>query len=382
MRVMIIAGEPSGDMHAAALMRALQAKLDSKVEFRGIGGDLMKAAGAELLYHTDQTAVIGLWDVLRHLGFFKSMLRQMERELKQWKPDVLLTVDYPGFNLRLAAKAHKLGIKTIHYICPQIWAWHRSRVSKIARILDGLITLFHFEPECFAATDLKVFFAGHPLVDRAHENLMIPEQPLPWGKARFRIALLPGSRQGEITRILPTMLAAGNKLECSLAEKCIFMIPAASPAMRQIIEKMLASTNDRPKRVVVVDGQAREVMRQSHVATIASGTATLEASLMRCPTILVYRVPWLTYVLAKRLITGVKYLGLANIIADREVMPELLQYDFTPDNLADNLRALLTDENRRTTMLNDFAEVNAALGERGASERAADAFVEILKVSR
>jgi lipid-A-disaccharide synthase len=379
LRILIIAGEASGDMHAEALMRALRLQIGRPIVFRGIGGDAMRAAGAELLYHTDQTAVIGLWDVLRHIRFFAAMMRRMETELDGWHPDLVLTVDYPGFNLRFAARAHARGIATIHYICPQVWAWHRSRIPGIARILDHLIVLFPFEPACFAATPLTVTFAGHPLVDRAAESWAEPEAPLPWQNARYRIALLPGSRRGEITRVLPAMLAAAAQLDGELGGDCAFVIPAASPAMRLLTETLAAASPVRPARLACVDGLARQVLRQAQAAAVASGTATLEACLMRCPTVLVYRVPWLTYVLAKWIVRGVKHLGLANILAGRRLMPELLQRDLTPAALTAHLKAYLTQPALRATTQAEYEAVNRSLGDGGASERAAAAIMGTLK---
>jgi len=267
----------------------------------------------------------------------------------------------------------------VHYICPQVWAWHRSRVPGIARILDHLIALFPFEPACFAATPLKVTFAGHPLVDRAAETWEAPEAPLPWQQARHRIALLPGSRRGEISRILPVMLAAAARLDRELEGGCSFLIPASSPAMRRLGEDVAAACLARPRQVAFVDGQARQVLRQARAAAVASGTATLEACLMRCPTVLVYRVPWLTFVFAKLFVRGIRHLGLANILAGRELMPELVQRGFTPVALADRLRLYLTDDSLRAAAQTEYDAVNRTLGDRGASERAASAVMETLR---
>ena len=213
MKVFIVAGEASGDMHAAPLMRALRALSPRPVVFRGIGGDAMRAEGLEPMLHCDEIAVIGLWDVLKRIGFFLGLFRRVRRELAAWRPDLLLTVDYPGFNIRLAAAAKRMGIRTVHYICPQVWVWRRNRIWSIAKALDGLVTIFPFEPACFAPTTLRPVFAGHPLVDRAAETLARPEAPLPWAPGRRRVALLPGSRAGEISRLLPVMLEAAARLE-------------------------------------------------------------------------------------------------------------------------------------------------------------------------
>ena len=370
LRVMILAGEMSGDMHAAALMRAIRSQWNDPVEFRGTGGDAMAAEGATLLGHADQMAVIGVLAVLRHARFFSRLLKRVTDEIKSWRPHVVLTIDYPGFNLRIAARAHAMGFTAIHYICPQVWAWHRGRIPKIARILDHLITILPFEPALFKDTPLPVTFAGHPLIDRVRESFAEPLADLPWGEGRNRVAILPGSRRGEITRILPDLLAAAARLERDVGD-CAFLIPSPTPAMRGLAEEVIAKAREKPRHVSFVLGQARQVLRQASVAAVASGTATLEACLMRCPTILVYKVNWLFGKLGRYVILKIPFLGLANIVAGRSVMPELLQEACKPDAIADGLKTLLTDEKRRAAMLADFDSVKRALGDGDAAGRAA-----------
>jgi lipid-A-disaccharide synthase len=371
-RILICAGEVSGDMHAAALMRALRARLGRPVAFRGFGGDAMRAEGAELLYHTDRTAIIGITPVLTNLPFLLGMMRRMKQEILAWQPDLVLTVDYPGMNLRLAAFARGRGFKAVHYICPQVWAWHRGRIPKLARTLDLLLCIFPFEPALFKDTPLTALFTGHPLVDRAAETRAAPPAPLPWQGAH-RIALLPGSRASEITRILPRLLAAAARLEQRLGGDCSFIIPAPTPKMRALAEAVAARAPARPRRLAFVDGQARHVLLQAHAAAVASGTATLEACLMRCPTVLVYTASRVTYWAARLLVKGVKHLGLANIIAEKEVMPELLQDAFTPERLADQLHRYLTDPAERAQTLAALDATTARLGAGDASARAAEA---------
>jgi len=374
LRILICAGEVSGDMHAAALMRALRERLPRPAVFRGFGGDAMRAEGAELLYHTDRTAIIGITPVLKNLPFLLGMSRRMKREILDWKPDLVLTVDYPGMNLRLAKFAHGRGFKTVHYICPQVWAWHRSRIPKIAKMLDLLLCILPFEPALFKDTPLRALFTGHPLVDRAAETRAGPPAALPW-QGRHRIALLPGSRAGEITRILPRLLAAAALLERRLGGDCAFIIPAPTRNMRALGEAVAAAAPVKPQRLAFVDGQARQVMLQAHAAAVASGTATLEACLMRCPTVLVYTASFVTYLIARFVIKGVNYLGLANIIAGKEVMPELLQYDFTPERLSDQLHGYLTNPAARAQAVTELDATNALLGSGNASGRAADAMI-------
>lgn len=378
-KIFIVAGEASGDQHAAPLMEALRRLSPRPVVFRGIGGDAMRAAGQEQLLHCDSISVIGLWEVLKRLRFFARLLRRMKREMASWRPDLLLTVDYPGFNLRLAAAAKAMGIATVHYICPQVWVWHRSRIWSIAKVLDGLVTIFPFEPECFAPTTLRPVFAGHPLVDRAAETFAKPEADLPWFGAGRRIALLPGSRFNEIDRLLPVMLAAAARLEAKLEEPCSFIIPASSPAIRARINATMDAASALPSHLSVIDGQAREVLRQAETAAIASGTATLEASLMLCPSILVYKGSWLSYHAAKFVLRKVGCIGLANLIAGRTVMPELLQYDLTADALAAKLSKYLTDVEERARAIDALRSVNESLGTGDSAARAARAILATME---
>ena len=377
LRVLICAGEVSGDMHAAALMRALRQRLGRPIVFRGFGGDAMRAEGAEILYHTDQTAMVGITPVLMNLRFLLRMTAHIKREILAWRPDLVLTVDYPGMNLRLAQFAHERGFKTVHYICPQVWAWHRDRIPKIARVLDLLLCILPFEPALFRDTPLRAVFTGHPLVDRAAETKAEPPAVLPWS-GTHRVALLPGSRTGEITRILPRLLAAAALLDRRLGGACSFLIPAPTARMRALGEAVAAASPSRPAKLAFVDGQARHVLLQAHAAAVASGTATLEACLMRCPTVLVYAASPLTYRIAKFVVKGVRHLGLANIIAEREIMPELLQDAFTPERLADQLFGYLADPAVHARTVADLDATNALLGPGDASGRAAEALAAVL----
>jgi lipid-A-disaccharide synthase len=376
LRLLVVAGEVSGDHHAAALLRALrQIHAAGPIECRGVGGDALRAEGAKILFHTDQTAVVGLFPVLRHIGFFLGMMRALERELETWKPDLVLTVDYPGFNLRLARRAHRRGFRTVHYICPKVWAWNPGRIPRMARDLDHLITIFPFETACFAGTGLRLTYVGHPLVDSTRATLADPERALPW-RGRHRIALLPGSRRGEIAHLLPDLLRAAAQLAQDLGGDCSFLIPTPTPAMRRLAEEVAARTAAQPPHLAFVDGQAQEVLRQAHAAAVASGTATLEACLLRCPTVLVYRVPTVSARLLRWITRRARFLGLANIIAGRPIMPELLQEEVTPAAVAAHLRRFLEDAEERHRMLGQMDAVNAALGEGGVAARAARAVLD------
>lgn len=378
LRIFIVAGEASGDLHAAPLMEAIRDASERPVIFRGIGGDKMREAGQEQLVHSDSIAVIGLWEVIKRARFFARLLKRMEDEIRDWKPDILLTVDYPGFNLRLAAKAKKLGVKTVHYICPQVWVWRRNRIWKIAEVIDRLITIFPFEPACFEPTKLRPVYAGHPLVDRAAETMAEPEADLPWLASSRRVALLPGSRPNEISKILPDMIAAAVSLEAQLEDPVSFIIPASSELIRRQINAVLSEVPRKPNHVTIVDGQAREVLRQAEAAAVTSGTATLEASLMLCPTVLVYRTAWLTYKLGRIVLRKAGFIGLANLIMKKQIMPELIQDDLNAEKLSDLLLSYLTDQAVRDEMIAGLMSVNAQLGDGNAAERAARAVLEVV----
>lgn len=375
-RCAIVAGEVSGDLHAASLIRALRRQDGRHWRFVGIGGDAMRAAGAELLYHTDEMGVMGAWEVLCRLRLLRRAFRDMLVQLRTDPPDLLLTVDYPGFNLRLAARAKAMGIPTVHYISPKVWAWNRRRIPRMARALDLLLTVFPFEAACFRDTDLNVAFVGHPLVDRVRETREAPPAELPWA-AGHRLALLPGSRTGEITRLLPDMLATAACLEAE-AGPLACLIPAPTAAAAGLAQQIVSQCPRKPAGTRVVSGQARQVLLQARATLAASGTATLEACLLCCPTVIVYRVAWPTYLLGKLLIRGVRHIGLANIVAGETICPELIQTRFTPRAAAAKLAPLLGESPERQQMIEAMTAVNRALDTGHADQTAAAAILDFL----
>jgi lipid-A-disaccharide synthase len=374
LKIFICAGEVSGDMHGAWLMAALRAKTKSPILFRGFGGDRMHEAGAEILYHTDQTAAIGFTPVLMKLPFFIRMAAHIKREILAWKPDLVLTIDYTSMNLRLAEFAHDHGFRTCHYVCPQVWAWHQGRIPKIGKVLDQLLCFFPFEPALFKDTPLRPEFIGHPLVDEVARTFSEPSPSLPW-KGVHQIALLPGSRTSEIYYLLPRMLEAAVLLEAKLEGESSFIIPTPTRKIREYAEEIAKKSAHRPKNLIFVDGLARHVLRQAHAAVVATGTASLEACMMKCPTVTVYASNWLSAFIVRRIATGIRFLGLANILADREVMPELLQEAFTPERTAEILHRLLTDAPYRAANIQDLTETANSLGEGHAVEHAAEAIL-------
>lgn len=352
MKVLLLAGEQSGKIYADEIAAAL--------------GDAEVRGYADYGFEIADLAVMGIWPVLRRIGYFMRVKRTMQRVIDAWRPDVVCTIDYPGMNLRLAAYAKERGIHTVHVVCPQVWAWKRGRIPKIEAALDRLVCFFPFEPSLFRP-GLAVFF-GHPLAQRfgGGENAA--------RRVRRLVAILPGSRIGEIERNLPVMLAAAGRLDDVSIE-----IPAANPQAMKAIRRIVASS-PLAERAKILDGGARELLMRADVAAVASGTATLEAALARCPTALVYRVNPVFAWLARRLITGVRHIGLANIVwekvhpeATEFPMPELLQEEFTPEALAARLSSWLDNEGERARAvraLDDTCRLLASSGD--AIKRIAD----------
>ena len=367
--LLVIAGEISGDMHAARVIRELRER-DPDLVCWGIGGDELAAAGVKLRYDLRDMAVLGLWEVLKRYLFFRRVFRDMLNEVERRKPEAVLLVDYPGFNLRFARAARKRGVKILYYISPQVWAWNRSRVRRMAEWIDRLMVIFPFEVEVFNETSLRVDFVGHPLVDRAREALKEPAPKLPWAAEGTRVALLPGSRQQEVERIFPLMLAAACRIEGERPDTA-FLVAAPSDRIAALSQVLIDQTAARPANITVVAGHTRHVLRQARGAMVASGTATIEAALMACPMIILYKTAALTYWFGKRLIR-VPWLGMVNIVAQRLLCPEFLQHDTDPDRMAQALLPLLDDTPERSAMVSGLTEVKEALGEGDSAGQAAD----------
>ena len=369
LRVMICAGEISGDMYGAALVRELRARSPRPLECFGLGGDRMREEGVELYEHASKTGVIGFLEVAKRIRFFARLFRRLRGVLDERRPDLLLTIDYPGMNLRLAREARARGIPAVHYVCPQVWAWHRDRIPKIAASLDGLICLFPFEPALFEGTGLRARFAGHPLVDQIAASLREPADPLPWGEGR-RVAVFAGSRRNEVRRILPDVLAGAAEAEERLGP-CTFLLPVPTAERAADVRAVLARARRRPKRVEVIEGRSRQALREAEAAVVKSGTSTLEAALLGCPHVVVYRVGWTTYAVMRRLLTAVRHIALSNIVPGRTVATELIQGALTPEAVRDELVALLSDPEKRAAQLAAFEETRRLLGGEGATARAA-----------
>ena len=367
-RLYFVAGEASGDEHGAALMRALRA-LEADMEFHGRGGPKMEAiAGDALANWTDAAAVVGVWEVVKRYGYFRKEFQRTLEEIEFVDPDAIVLIDYPGFNLRLARTVRQRapGRKIIYYISPQVWAWNRGRVRHMARFLDLMLCIFPFEAELYNLSGLRTIFVGHPMVENlAKRRTDQPRDP-------NLIGLFPGSRSREVKKILPVMLAAAAEIAAK-RPATRFEVAAASPAIARELEPILAASPLR-ERIHVVVGESAGVMQRACAGMVASGTATLEAASLGLPFVLVYKVSWPTY-LAARLLMRTPFLGMPNVLAGREIVPEFLQHEAQPVPIADSVLRLANDSAARDRMLADFDAIIAALGDSGASQKAAQAIV-------
>ncbi len=372
--VLVVAGEPSGDLHAARLVEAVRRKRPD-VRFWGIGGTALREAGMEILVDAREMAVLGLWEVLMRYAFFRRVFEDLQKATAERKPDLVLLIDYPGFNLRFAAAVKQLGIPVVYYICPQVWAWHRARIARMASLIKRLLVIFPFEVEEFRHTSLRVDYVGHPLVDEAARERAASREPLLW-PGEPRVALLPGSRRQEIERILPVMWQAAGLIQ-RVNPNAGFILAAGTQELSEFAHARAVKTPGGPSRYAVMHGVTRQVLAEASAAFVKSGTSTIEAALMNCPMCIVYKTSPMTYAVGKRLIR-VPYLGMVNLIAGREAFKEFLQAAATPRALAEGIAPLLSDTPERRAALDALAEVRAALGPGGAAERAADALIEEL----
>ena len=370
----IVAGETSGDTHGVALMRSLGAVIPS-IRFSGKGGPKMEqeaiASGGSLDNWIAEAGVLGLWDVLRHYGYFKQKFDALLDELAADPPEALILVDYPGFNLRLAKAVRKRGIpsKIIYYISPQVWAWNRRRIPEMARALDLMICIFPFEQKIYETSGLHTIFAGHPMAGELHA---VPTEQ----RDATLLGLFPGSRTREIVKIFPSMLRAAELIHCSRPD-IYFEVAAATTHHAELIRAM---TSESKVEISISIDSSRDLMRRAAAGLVCSGTATLEAACLGLPYALVYRVAWLTYEVGRQVIR-VPYLGIVNILADRPVIREFIQYDATPAALADEALRLLNSTKAQECLALDLADVVATLGSReaaSASQRAAQAVIDCL----
>lgn len=373
-RVLLVAGEASGDVHGADLLRALRARLPD-VEVFGIGGEHCRAAGMRTLTDASDVATVGLVEGVRSLRALVRSWRTLVRVLRERPPDLCVLIDFPEFNLRLARVAKRAGVPVLYYIAPQVWAWRRGRVRMIARRVDRLAVVFPFEPSLYAALTAGVEFVGHPLLDRVAVTRGREETLRRHGldPARTTVALLPGSRPKEIDYILPRLLDAARRLAAT--HHIQLALALAHTVSRQQVERHLAGSGID---VRVVEDDTHNLVAASALALVTSGTATLECALLETPMVIVYRLSRVTFALARLLVRGVRHAGLPNIVAGREVVPELLQSEATGARIAEAAAAILDDPVRRTAIVDALRDVRRRLGRGGAAARAAAIACEML----
>jgi lipid-A-disaccharide synthase len=366
-RVYVVAGELSGDAHGAGLLRSL-VEMVPDLEIHGAGGpEMAEIAGPGLRDWIEDAAVMGVWEVLKRYGWFKQRFAEMLAELKKFQPDLLLLIDYPGFNLRFAEAVKRECPQTriIYYISPKVWAWNKRRIPVMARVLDEVLCLFPFEPPIFQNAGLKSTFVGNPLVDELEEKRLPSAQ-----RDERLVGLFPGSREREVARLFPMMISTAKLLKSSDAA-LKFEVPAASAKLAEQIRGLMAEAG-AADLITVTAGGSHSLMQRACCAVIASGTATLEAAYYGLPYCLVYRVAPLTYLLA-RVLVKIEHIGLVNILAGEGVVEELIQARAEPVAVARSLKEFLNSPAKREALQARLAETSAKLGGKGAHQRAARA---------
>ncbi len=373
-KIMIIAGEASGDARAAGLVRAVKRQRPD-VRFFGIGGDQLRAEGVETLVDSRVMAVVGLFEVLAHFPTIYGALRLMRRKLREERPDLLILVDYPDFNLRLAKTAKALGIKVLYYISPQIWAWRQERVHHIKELVDHMAVVFPFEEPFYRNADVPVTFVGHPLVEEVGSayNRAGACRELGLDPARKVLGLFPGSRRSEIKRLLPVLLDAAAQLHAQYPD-LQFVLPRASTLSEADLAPHLAR---HALPLTIVSARPYDVMAACDAIISASGTATLEIALMRTPLAVIYKIAPLSYRIMSRMIK-VDHIALCNIVAGERIAPELIQHDATAENIAAAAESLVYDEARNAQMRERLKLVREKLGAAGGSDNVARVVLDLL----
>ena len=373
MKYYLIAGEASGDLHGANLMRALQ-QIDPKAEFRFWGGDRMEAVGGKLIKHYRDLAFMGFWEVVTNLRTILRNIDFCKRDITQFQPDALIFIDYPGFNMRIAKWAKEKGIPTHYYISPQIWAWKENRIKAIKRDVDAMYVILPFEKDFYEEKhQYPVHFVGHPLLDAIAVRKEVSEEVFKRENGldeRPIIALLPGSRKQEIAKMLSVMLSVVGSYH-----QYQFVIAGAPSLGYDFYKQFIKEEN-----VHFVSGKTYDLLSHSYAALVTSGTATLETALFRVPEVVCYRGNWISYQIAKRVIS-LKYISLVNLIMDAPVVTELIQGDLNTRNLKTELNKLLNPDYREK-LLNNYEALREKLGKEGASERTAQAIYTSLQNKR
>lgn len=365
-RIYLFAGETSGDIHGANLIRALREE-DPSVECAGVGGRQMADAGMRLDFNLAEHAIMGFVEVVRHLGFIRTLFNDTVARLERERPDCLVVVDYPGFNIRLAREAKRLGIPVVWYISPQVWAWKKGRVKTIAQIVRKMLVILPFEEAIYRNAGVSCEYVGHPLVDHLASLTLTGQY-----RDGLTIGLLPGSREQEIGRLLGVMIGVARGIRDRYPH-ARFVVPCVDAERETQVRAM---AGDFPLETTV--GKSYEVLGGARFCLVASGTATVEAALLGVPMIVMYKVAPVTYALA-RLLVHVEHIGMVNILAGKRIVPEFIQGAATAESILPEALALLEDGPRRNQMIEDLNKVRDQIGGPGASKRAA---LAVLAVAR
>jgi lipid-A-disaccharide synthase len=373
-KIMLVAGEVSGDLHGAHLVEAIH-RIDPEVQFFGVGGEGLKRRGMKLLYPAHSLSVVGLTEVFIKLRSILEALQRLKKSIDQERPDLVILIDFPDFNLRLAKIAHRRGIPILYYISPQVWAWRPKRIKLIARLVKKMVVLFPFEVPLYEAAGVDIEWVGHPLLDIVKPTLPqeVAFQQFGLDPKRRTIGLLPGSRKHEVERLLPPLLASAHLLQKEIPD-LQFIIPLAPGISKTILSSQMKNISVPVK---VVEGFTYDVMNLSELLITASGTATLEGAILGKPMVIVYKVSLPSYWIGKRLIR-VNHIGLVNLVAEKEIVPELIQKDVNPERITEEALRILKDPILRQRMTESMAEVRRNLGEPGAAQRAARIVTSLL----
>ncbi len=372
-KLMIIAGEVSGDLHGSSLVRELK-KMDSSLKIYGIGGDKMKGEGMELAYHINKMAFLGFAEVVKHLPFIKRVQSDLIEIIKEKKIKNIVLIDYPGFNLNFARKLKALKLNIIYYISPQVWAWGAGRVNKIKKLISKMIVVFPFEEKLYKESGIEVEFVGHPLLERISEYKFLTKEELfekfNLDKSKEILLILPGSRLHEVEKILPESIKAAEKIA---GEFNLQIAIAGSPNISEEIYNCLSKS----KNSKIISGYTYDLMKYSKFGIIKSGTSTLESALFTLPMVIVYKTGFITYSIGKNLVK-VKNIGMANIIAEEKVVPELIQNQANAESIYLECKKILSDEALYNSIKQKLSRVKDKLGSEGASRKAAGLIYSLL----
>nr|WP_320012939.1 lipid-A-disaccharide synthase [uncultured Desulfobulbus sp.] len=380
--IMIVAGEASGDMHGANLLRAMR-EISPGLHCSGMGGPALVEAGMELLWDAASIAVVGAFEVIAHLGDILTARKTLLQRMREHRPALLILIDYPDFNLLLARQAKKLGIPVLYYISPQIWAWRKRRVHSIARLTDRVAVILPFEQDFYKQYGYEVDFVGHPLMDtvKPQKDEATFRRELGVDDKAPLVGLLPGSRRKEIATLLPIFLQAAKRL-AEQNPNLTFLLPKAPTINRELLDAHGLAQAQKELDIRLITEDRYTMMSACQATMAASGTVLLELAILGVPTVATYRVSPMTYRLGRLLIRGIKYFSLVNLIGERAIIPELLQDEVTPQRIAQEMAPLLEESAQRNLMLDGFNDVKTRLGGPGASERAAMVALELLDTHR